>query len=198
MEVTEMTRGKTILLSCFLVLVLVSGCATGKKTLKQMHFKPVELSEKGISVGLVHPTEEELIEQFGLVDNPFLPAPSLLGAGPSLVFELSIETATDLRVYLSSMEFHMGNRFLRPVSPSHFAHYWDTRIPRDDRYRGWTSGKVLNRINDHMLPSRLKLKAGESVRGFVVFSGSLPNQGEAAFYLPVYSPQDELIHTFKF
>ena len=193
-----MKIGKILLISCVLSLILVTGCATGRKTFQQMRFKPVTLSEKGITVELVHPTEEELIGRFGRVDNPFLPAPSFLGGGPSLVLELSIETSTDLRVYLSSIEFHMGNKFLGPVSPSHFAHYFDTRIQRDDRYRGWTSGRVRKRINDHMLPSRLKLKSGESERGFVVFSGSLPSQGEAAFYLPVYSPEDELLHTFKF
>jgi len=181
-----------------LTIILAAGCATGKKAAPTVRFKPMTLSEKGITVSLVHLTEGEILTRFGRTNNPFLPDRSLTGGGPSIVFELTVETGSDIRIYLKSIEFHAGDRFRRPINGFHLGQYWDTKIQRSDRYRGWSSGVVQKKIKDNMFPDRLKLAEGKNHTGLIVFSGSVPLHGEVTLYVPVYSPHDELIHTFEF
>ena len=191
-------KGKLFAVVGLVAILFAASCATGKKASTTAAFKPVTLSEKGITARLVHLTEGEILARFGRIDNPFLPDRSLTGGGPSIVFELTVETSTDIRIYLKSIEFHAGGSFRRPINGFHLGQYWDTKIQRSDRYRGWSSGRVQKKISDNMFVDRLKLTVGRRYTGLLVFSGSVPLHGEVKLYVPVYSPQDELVHTFEF
>ena len=184
-------------LTCILIFIVL-GCATMmKKRPEGPRFQPASAAEKDITVSIRQLGREELVKNYKTIDNPYISPGSLFGGNEMIVFELTVTAPSEVKIVLKTIEFHFGSNFTRPTSRSRLSQDWELRIQKQDTYNGWTSARVTQIINRTMVPDKLILKPNESYTGLVVFMGRFPDYGEASFYLPVYTKNDELIHLFK-
>jgi hypothetical protein len=193
---------KIVNLPCLFILPLLVlfaiSCATTKgPVIERPKPEPMTLSEKGITITIKYMDENDLNEQFGEKNNPFNPPPSVIGSNRMLVFEVSIDSIHDIKVFLDTIELQFGGKIKYPENQFHLVNYWEQEVKRRDP-REYDLGRMRLTIKRNVLPNKLTIKKGTDFKGILVFQGRLPRYGEGKIFFPIYGISEELLHTFKF
>ena len=192
---------KTVNFSCLFILSLLVlfavGCASRGPVIERPKPEPLTLSEKGITITIRYMDENDLREQFGKRDNPFIPPPTAIGSNRMLVFEVSIDSIHDIKIFLNTIELQFGGKIKYPENQFHLVNYWEQEVKRRDP-REYDLGRMKLTIKRNVLPNKLTVKKDTHFKGFLIFQGRLPSYGEGKIFLPIYRISEELLHTFKY
>ena len=178
-------------LSCLFLLstMVFLGCSTGKRMLMTEPSASKDARDIGLEMSLRYVDREELYKRFGKKNNPFIPQEAALGMNQFLVFELTVIPQSGFDgpyvVELGSIELQFGSVNTSPQNRFHITSFWDREIRRDDRYSGWSMGKMTAVVKRSVLPNKFTVQRDERVRELLVFKGGFPKYGTATVYIPV-------------
>jgi hypothetical protein len=182
------------------LLFITVGCATTlsdrmevQSVLNRNQYTTVRYED--MTVGVRYLDRTELIRRFSTYSNPFL----YEGSIPLYVVEVFIESNTQKKVMTNQVELVFPGKTAVPISQfrmlSYIRNYY-VRNPHDGYrihpYKGWSTGKLRQRVSYHVFPVTVNVKPQSAYVGFLVFTGrpSLKRKGE--LYIPVYDTEGGL------
>ncbi len=184
--------------------LLISGCASGKRTLKSTgRLSDTDVS-LGLSVGLRYLNEEELSRRFGTKNNPYKAPSNILSHNQFIVFEVTFDGERNFRgpytARVKDMEIQFGGVNKCPKNRFQLTNFWKGVLKpyiEDKKYTGWSIGKVQSVIKKTMVPDEAAIRGGDHIRGIVVFEGAFPRYGDAVVYIPVLK-EGSLAKNYRF
>ena len=186
-----------IVLFLLSILLLSMGCATDRGAVQQKEVYPVSLSEEGITIVISLLNENQLLERFGERNNPFIPPPSAFGSNRLMVFELYVETASEVEVILNRLELQSVGKSKSPKNIFHFSSYWELELKTGDT-RKYDLGRIKLAIKRNLLPNKFTVNKDSNSTGLLVFQGRLPRYGDFTLFVPVFKNNGEMIHNFRY
>ena len=172
--------------------LIVYSCGTDRYSLGR---RAPDSDQYRYELTLTFLDEEELIERFSKINNPFLSPYTFLKNKNLTTFELVIENRSPgnltLQIALSTVTLATGtNKTYYARNQFKLSQFWEG-LP-DDQKRG-TPGKLKYVINKNVLENSTYVKSGETIRGLLVFQGNIQKWSETEVHIPLFNERDEFI-----
>ena len=126
-----------IILIIFIVFLFAS-CSTERFTIRSKDIEIQTQTMYGITLSVKFLNEDDLVERFGRVNNPFIAPLSALGFTRMMVFEALVEnnskntadpvTIATIIMPLNKIEIQFGGKNKNPVNRFHLHEFWKNRI----------------------------------------------------------------------
>ncbi|MBA7651599.1 hypothetical protein ES703_59418 [subsurface metagenome] len=190
------------------IVFLFASCGTERFTIRSRDIEIQTQTMYGITLSVKFLNEDDLVERFGRVNNPFIAPLSALGFTRMMVFEALVEnnskntadpvTIATVIMPLNKIEIQFGGKNKNPVNRFHLYEFWKNRIYKDDTYKKWNSSKINQLIKKTVLPNTVISKPQSDTPGLLVFMGRFPNYGTADVYIPIFTEDGKQLHNFRF
>ena len=193
------------------IVFLFASCSTERFIVRSRDIEIQKQTMNGITLSVKFLNEDDLVERFGRVNNPFIAPPSALGLNRMMVFEALVENnlkntadpdaiaaIVTIIIPLNKIEIQFGGKNKNPVNRFHLYEFWKNRIYKDDTYKKWNSSKINQLIKKTVLPNTVISKPQSDTAGLLVFMGRFPNYGTADVYIPIFTEDGNQLHNFRF
>lgn len=187
------------------IVFLFASCSTERFIVRSRDIEIQKQTMNGITLSVKFLNEDDLVERFGRVNNPFIAPLSALGFSRMMVFEALVEnnsknTADPVTIImpLNKIEIQFGGKNKNPVNRFHLYEFWKNRIYKDDTYKKWNSSKINQLIKKTVLPNTVISKPQSDTNGLLLFMGRFPNYGTADVYIPIFTEDGNQLHNFRF
>ena len=185
----------------FLLLLIVcigfSSCFTTKKY-HVAEENPKQVQEKnGITVISEYLSEGELMKRHGRGDdNPYIAREFVLTPVYSLVFEVEIKNKTSMAVKYDSREteLYFGDKATRASVVS------DVETNQEDEkyLKGSDRLARIRLAKKTMYNNIVRVRPGESYKGYIVFRNNFRQRGECILHLPLMYNSGNVAEEFEF
>ncbi|MBQ6674445.1 MAG: hypothetical protein IJM77_07510 [Spirochaetia bacterium] len=184
-----------------LVLIIVclsfSSCLATKKYHVVDNDKKQIQEKNGITVVCEYLDEGDLAKRHGRGDdNLYIDREWVLTPVYSLVFEVEIKNKTSMAVKYDSREteLYFGEKATRAAVVSDF----ETRLEDQKNTKGSDKLAQIRLAKKTMYRNIVRVRPGESYKGYIVFTNNFRQRGECIMHLPLLYNSGNVAEEFEF
>ena len=185
------------LLFLLIVCISFSSCITSKKYhVAENDIKQTQ-EKNGITVISEYLSEGDLVKRHGSGDdNPFIAREFVITPVYSLVFEVEIRNKTSMAVKYDSREteLYFGEKATRAAVVSDI----ETNNEDEKYLKGSDKLARIRLAKKTMYKNIVRIRPGESYKGYIVFRNNFRQRGECLFQLPLMYNSGNLAEEFEF
>jgi len=176
--------------------ILISGCKTEPLSIKG---NPVQSFQSNtFSMTGIFLDRYTLQKRYGNKNNPFINVNYLITPREFMVIDLIVRAEDqDLRLDVNKMRVEYATQNVTPLNKFLLIQHWNQEDQQDRDVRPIDTARKRSLINKTLLPDKVRISQGGSVRGLVVFSANFPKTGEAVLTVPVFDASGKLIERAK-
>jgi hypothetical protein len=203
LDMKKIARVTVVLAVGILLPVLFIQCSTNRWVVTPRNVAP-DRKEYDIGVTATYLSEEDLVEKFTRLNNPYLSPKTLLSTSDMIVFEVTVQNRSSNRkpivVPYESMRMIAADKSFVPINQFQLTSFWnnflDKASTRDTRDYKSTGGKMGYVINKTMFANPAELQSGDTYSGIVAFMGRFTAYGIGEISIPVFDTQNRAIGVF--
>ena len=185
------------LLLLLIVCLSFSSCFTTKKYHVAENDKKQTQEKNGITVISEYLSEGDIVKRHGSGDdNPYIAREFVLTPVYSLVFEVEIRNKTSMAVKYDSRETELffGEKATRASVVSDI----ETNMEDEKYLKGSDKLARIRLAKKTMYRNIVRIRPGESYKGYIVFRNNFRQRGECIFDLPLMYNNGNVAEEFEF
>ena len=180
-----------------IVCLSFSSCFTTKKYHVVENDKKQTQEKNGITVISEYLSEGDLAKRHGSGDdNPYIAKEFVLTPVYSLVFEVEIRNKTSMAIKYDSREteLYFGEKATRAAVASDI----ETNLEDEKHLKGSDRLAQIRLAKKTMYRNIVRIRPGESYKGYIVFRNNFRQRGECIFDLPLMYNSGNVAEEFEF
>ena len=185
------------ILLLLIVCISFSGCLSTKKYHVAENDPKQTLEQNGITVICEYLDEGVLMKRHGRgEDNPYIDKEFVLTPVYSLVFEVEVKNKTSMVVKYDSREteLYFGERATRAAVVSDI----ESALQDERNIKGSDKLAQVRLAKKTMYRNIVRIRPGESYKGYIVFRNNFRQRGECILHLPLLYNSGNVAEEFEF
>ena len=138
--------------------------------------------------------EMTLKTRYGKKNNPFINVRHYITPRTFMVFDVIIKAEKEpLKLQLNKMQLQYASINVTPRNRFLMAQHWRYEDTDNADIRPIDTRRKELLINKTLLPDNVRVSAGSTIKGLILFSANFPKSGEAVLTIPVFDGRGNLL-----